>query len=205
MSLYPSPHTIRSIHPYFRTSGKKITFIVIPSSSHQYLTIGNFLDDDHIKTNSARHGGNFSYYFIDEVEIIPMFKDQTAEVIAYDTLIPRELKNRKVVIQREETVSDQIVNLKVYDPMTNDGDIVSIYFNGKWLVEEQTLTKKPFQIKLHIEPYQANYLIVHAHNMGKVAPNTAAIKFKVNGEKKSLSIDSNMNKSGGVAFYYRPH
>lgn len=187
---------------FFSATWQKISFAVEANSEARYLTIGNFLDDKHLQYQDAASGGEFAYYFVDEVSVVPIEQEQL--ILVSDTLVPDTLAGREIQLQDEVNVNLTEIELKVYDPKTKDGDIISLNFNGEWLVEEQMLTTRPIRTKIQIKPYQANYLVLHAHNLGKIAPNTAMVSFKIGRKKYNLSLFSGLKKSGTVIFYYIP-
>ena len=72
------------------------------------------------------------------------------------------------------TVDSRTVRLKVWDHGAEDGDIVSVFLNGKKLSTGR-ITKAGAILTLHLNP-GANTLTVLAHNEGTSSPNTAAVR-----------------------------
>ena len=56
-----------------------------------------------------------------------------------------------------------------------DGDIVSLYFNGEWILKEHKLWHEVQIVNIKLDAEKENELIVYAHNEGKRPPNTVAM------------------------------
>ena len=79
--------------------------------------------------------------------------------------------------------------------MIIDGDVVSVNFNGEWIIQKAELEKKPQTVKLKLNPEGKNYLILHADNVGTRSPNTTAISYSYRGVKRDLILKSDYNQS----------
>lgn len=116
-------------------------------------------------------------------------------------LIPIELKERKIVqTNRVIEVDDYKLELNLYDHMIQDGDIVSINFNGDWLLESYSLESKPITLKLQLNKEGKNFLLMHAESVGRKPPNTMAISYKYKGEEKKITLKSDLNTSELIEF-----
>lgn len=110
--------------------------------------------------------------------------------------IPLTLNDRKVVSNTTKIKSDkEYLELKFYDHMIIDGDVVSINFNGEWIIEKAELEKNPQTVKLKLNLEGKNYLILHADNVGARPPNTTAISYSYRGVKRDLILKSDYNQS----------
>lgn len=110
--------------------------------------------------------------------------------------IPAELKGRSVVNKGKVIkVSELEVEIEIYDHMIVDGDIISINYNGQWIVEEASLQKKPIKRKIKINKDGKNYIILHAINVGSRPPNTIAISYPYFGQQKHVILHSTLNES----------
>ena len=109
---------------------------------------------------------------------------------------PSKVKDREVVIrQKEITVSPGKIMIEVYDHQEQDGDIISLNYNGHWILENYTLRRKAKKMELPLKPNNNNYLILHAENLGAKPPNTATLSYIYKGEKKKIVLESDMNQS----------
>jgi hypothetical protein len=68
----------------------------------------------------------------------------------------------------------------MYDDGEEDNDTISLYYNGKIIVDRQMILLKknePIIKVLVLNPDQLNLLVSKAWNVGKVPPNTLKIEF----------------------------
>jgi hypothetical protein len=68
----------------------------------------------------------------------------------------------------------------MYDDSKQDGDTVSLFFNGNEVVEKQLITIKnngTIDVSLELVPNVNNYFIFKAWNEGSISPNTLRIEF----------------------------
>jgi hypothetical protein len=72
---------------------------------------------------------------------------------------------------------DEVV-LTIWDGNTEDGDKVTISYNGNVVLKEYVLTKKQKEIKLPIGGNELNIISIQAINEGGEPPNTANITIK---------------------------
>lgn len=105
--------------------------------------------------------------------------------------------NRKQVIKETMHVPKDSIWIQVSDSNREDGDIISLEFNGKLLIKEYTLTsnKKGFRVKL--KP-GINILTLVAHNLGEIPPNTAAIEVERADGRKLIVLESDMDTSESI-------
>lgn len=110
--------------------------------------------------------------------------------------------NRKVVIKHRYEVKTEELILELFDHENEDGDIVSVCFNGQYLIEKYKLLNKPKQLKIRLLPIQKNVLTVFANNTGKEGANTSAIRFMLNGKIQEIILYADKKESEGVEFVY---
>jgi N-acetylmuramoyl-L-alanine amidase len=106
----------------------------------------------------------------------------------------------KNVLKRIElTQSDFKVDL--YDDGDIDGDIVSVYYNGKNILSNKKLTEKPLSLNLATDPDKTeNELVVYAENEGSIAPNTALMIVTQGNTRTEVRITADAKKNGVVLF-----
>jgi hypothetical protein len=109
---------------------------------------------------------------------------------------------RKVIIKHSFKVSQKEINIELFDHENEDGDIVSLCFNGQYLIEKYKLLNKPKQLKIKLLPYQKNVLTVFANNTGKKGANTSAIRFLLNGKKEEIILYADKKESEGLEFVF---
>lgn len=109
---------------------------------------------------------------------------------------------RKVIIKHTYRVNQEEINLELYDHENEDGDIVSVCFNGQYLIEKYKLLNKPKLLKIKLLPYQKNVLTVFANNTGKEGANTSAIRFRLNDKVEEIILYADKKESEGVEFVF---
>lgn len=116
---------------------------------------------------------------------------------------PMIINDRNVVVRQQNIVVDKTeFTLQIFDHKEQDGDIISINLNGKWIIENQELKNRPLQVKIKLNPDVENYIILHAENLGKIPPNTCAITYFLGNRKKQVVLNSNLNESEMIRMEY---
>ena len=118
--------------------------------------------------------------------------------------IATKINNRNIdAVANIRAVSDTI-SIRVWDDEEEDGDIISLYFNDKLILDKYSLVKKSKEIILKLEPNSINSLILYAHNVGSNPPNTAALMIN-NGEiDRKVKLSSTMKSSEAINIMYYP-
>ncbi len=109
---------------------------------------------------------------------------------------------RKVVIKHTYRINQEEINLELFDHENEDGDIVSVCFNGQYLIEKYKLLNKPKLLKIKLLPYQKNVLTVFANNTGKEGANTSAIRFMLKEKIEEIILYADKKESEGVEFIF---
>ena len=111
-------------------------------------------------------------------------------------LIPTSLKDREIVTNsRVIRVDSAKLEMLLYDHLIQDGDIVSINFNGDWIIEKYSLETAAKTLKLKLNEKGKNYLLLHAESIGKRPPNTMTIAYTYKGKKERIALKSDLNAS----------
>lgn len=114
--------------------------------------------------------------------------------------IPEQLGDRKINSGKKSFVYNNQIDVYIYDQEVEDGDSISLFFNGEWVLKNYAIRKIKRKITLDIDPNGDNYLIVYAHNLGKRPPNTVAVNI-FNGKFESqLLLQSDMYRSDAISF-----
>jgi WD40 repeat protein len=127
------------------------------------------------------------------------------EVIFTDNNIPVKIKDRDVELQNTITVSKPEFDIEIWDRSVVDGDSISLNINGEWILQEYMVEKAKLKLHVKINPKATNnYLILYAHNLGEISPNTAAVQVLIDGKEYKLTLSSDLKKSGALNFSYKP-
>jgi len=119
-------------------------------------------------------------------------------VVNHQTGVEDLEKARKLLQRRREILKDTVkieggeVDLMVWDAQTPDGDVITLIFNGKILLDKYEVTKTPARLRLTIEPNKPNKLVMYAHNTGKVPPNTAMLSIIHTDQEKEIELTSDL-------------
>ena len=117
--------------------------------------------------------------------------------------LPTVVKDREVIVRQQSITVDSLnLELSIFDHKEQDGDIVSINFNGDWVLKSYRLTKQWKKINIKLNAKGENYLLLHAENLGGSPPNTAAIKYYLGGKRKTVILNSNLNESEMIKLNY---
>ena len=107
---------------------------------------------------------------------------------------------RKITHRKEIAVPTQQFKVYVWDGDKVDGDIISLQYNGKWLVQKYTISKTKREFVLDVVPGADNQLILYAENVGQYPPNTAAITYFDGTQERNLSLSSDKVTCGALKF-----
>ncbi len=118
-------------------------------------------------------------------------------------IIKNRKEQRKMVRTRSVEVKDTIysstrdVDILVWDAQKVDGDTVSLMLNGEFILENHPLSKVPKRLKATLQP-KNNQLILYAHNLGTIPPNTASISILHLNSQQEVNLMSDEKKSQAV-------
>jgi hypothetical protein len=114
---------------------------------------------------------------------------------------PLELTRREIKDGRIIKIQNTRFTLKFYDHNKIDGDIISVNYNGRWLLKGYTLTEKSMAIELELDPnIDENYLLLYADDLGRNPPCTAAISIDDNSEIEEVILNSDLNQCDIIYF-----
>ena len=136
----------------------------------------------------------------------PIAKKPTLEELklTYTTRnIPDSLGDRRVRAGKRVVVASEDIEIAVWDEEIVDGDTISIFLNGEWLIKEYALQKKKKKLKVKINKNADNYFILYAHNEGSRPPNTAALTIYDGVRHSQMALSSDMKKCDAVNFKFK--
>ncbi len=135
--------------------------------------------------------------------IYPKKEIQRPDEVQVIEAIPEQVNDRDVIVRQQSIkVDKKEFTLQIFDHKEQDGDIISVNLNGKWIIEKQVLKNRPYKFKIKLNPKGENYILLHAENLGKIPPNTAAIIYYYKGKRKQVVLNSNLNESEMIKFEY---
>ncbi|HRI29524.1 MAG TPA: hypothetical protein PK715_15810, partial [Chitinophagales bacterium] len=111
--------------------------------------------------------------------------------------------NRTVKTGKRVIINNETLNITVWDDGYEDGDTISLFFNGEWLLREHGLKNKPHKITIKIDRNADNYLILYAHNEGTRPPNTAALTIQDGKSTKRIALSSGLTYCDALNFKFK--
>jgi hypothetical protein len=117
--------------------------------------------------------------------------------------LPEGYAERKKNVIRTLIVNTDSILLRVYDNGIVDGDIASVIYNDKVVVDKLSLTSRAVEIKIPVTRSGINTLVFHAHNLGEFPPNTAKLEILYGDKKEELTVSSDLTVSSVIDIEYR--
>jgi hypothetical protein len=117
---------------------------------------------------------------------------------SYDEpIMPSSFRDRPVDDQGTATVLGKDVIFRLWDSQQIDGDIITFVVNDKVIADTLTLTgqKRSYSVSLH-DGY--NYILLFAHNVGALPPNTAAVAVDDGVSQQTLVLSANLQTHGAM-------
>ena len=131
--------------------------------------------------------------------IISETKTEEKKILEEATAL--KYNDRSKNILKRINVSQPTFKVDLYDDGDVDGDIVSVYYNGKQLLDNKKLTDKPLSFTLTTDPAKTeNELLIYAENEGDIPPNTALMIVTEGDNRTEVRITSDTKKNGVVIF-----
>jgi hypothetical protein len=122
--------------------------------------------------------------------------------VAPEQELALDFQRRDTRVRRELTSKQRVITIRLWDNADIDGDTVSVTLNGRFILTSHALDRRPHKIRVVLEPGQ-NVIAVHAHNEGRVPPNTAACSIRTGWFKKeNLVFSTGLNRNESVVVYY---
>ena len=134
--------------------------------------------------------------------LLPPKKELVLDTIIEPEETPTEIADRKLVIERKLKVHSPKVTIMIWDHQTVDGDRVSLNFNGEWILEDYTLKGEKYSFEIELKE-GINTFVLHALNLGKYEPNTAALLVKEGIKSHRIILESDLNESGTLEINYK--
>ena len=132
---------------------------------------------------------------------VAVIKPVPTKVLANIAIAPDiDLKNRKIEVIDDLTITEDSLTFTLYDNGTVDGDTVSIILNGKTIVSRQGLTTKPFTKTIYLTKDMGDsvQLIMYAENLGSIAPNTGLMIINFDKKRREVRFSGDLSKNAAI-------
>jgi hypothetical protein len=138
------------------------------------------------------------------------------EVISTNTITQNSIRNQPinlawVLVGRENKLVKKIItnskkiSLDLFDNGTIDNDTIIVFDNKKLLVNKKRLSYKAIHLEFDFtENLREHEVIIVAHNMGTVPPNTALLLFKDGKVRQEYFITSTNKINAKILIVYEP-
>jgi hypothetical protein len=117
--------------------------------------------------------------------------------------LPSDYSERKKNVIRTLIVNTDSIMLRVYDNGVVDGDIVSVVYNDKVVIDKLSLNKNAVVVKIPVKKSGTNTLVFHAHNLGEFPPNTALLEILYGNKQEELTVSSDLTVSSTIDIEYQ--
>ena len=120
-----------------------------------------------------------------------------------DETLPWVLLGRENKLIKRVTTSSKKISLDLYDNGTIDNDTIIIYDNNKVIANLKRLSYKAIHVELEFTTGQHDIIIV-AHNMGSIPPNTALVVLNDANSRQEFFITTTNKVNAKFEFVYKP-
>jgi hypothetical protein len=119
------------------------------------------------------------------------------------TAPPEEIDEKSVQIKKEKEVGVENRKLKitVWDDSKYDRDTISIKIGDEWVLTNYEVTSEKKVIYYTLRGFSSD-LILYAHNVGLIPPNTAAVIVDDGTNKYQFNLKSDLKSAEAVRFRY---
>lgn len=113
---------------------------------------------------------------------------------------------RTVINRRDDWVTtikvkQKEITLELWDAQTEDGDSISLRLNEKWIVTGFPVKKQIQELKITLQPGE-NRLQFMADNLGRIPPNTAALRLLFDKISRRVDISTDMKRNNMIRIIY---
>ena len=115
--------------------------------------------------------------------------------------VPDSYNGYPVNVQGTIYVDTKYVTFYVWDSEEVDGDIISLIVNGDVILDNYTLTATEKAISVTLDNTGYNYVILYAHNVGSLPPNTCALDIEDDGGRQSIILSADLSTNGAYNIY----
>jgi hypothetical protein len=120
-----------------------------------------------------------------------------------DETLPWVLLGRENKLIKRLTTTSKKISLDLYDNGTIDNDTIIIYDNNKVIANLKRLSYKAIHVDLEFTTAQHDIIIV-AHNMGSIPPNTALVVLNDGNSRQEYFITTTNKVNAKFEFVYKP-
>src|SRR6185503_17772536 len=130
------------------------------------------------------------------------------EEILLDSISIPQAVAESIVIQKNTRNNDTVsviatsakeLSLFILDNGIADNDTISVFYNNKLLVSREEVTVKGINLTITLSDSETEHkIILVAHNLGSIPPNTALVIIDTGSEKYRLNASSDLTKNAVI-------
>jgi hypothetical protein len=118
--------------------------------------------------------------------------------------IPSTFNGRSVKVEGTVNVNSKNVTFYVWDSEVIDGDRISLIVNDNTILSDYTLTGSKHAVSYKLDNKGYNYVMLYAHNVGSIPPNTAALSIDDGDQEQVLVLSADLSTNGAYSIYVQP-
>ena len=107
-------------------------------------------------------------------------------------------EERKIESQHVIEVTSREIEIQLWDDQRIDGDIISIRYDGKWILDHFELSGSPKTIKIQVKTDGPGYFEMFSEDVGSIPPTTTAVKIIDGKQTHKLALRSTPKSNGAI-------
>lgn len=124
-------------------------------------------------------------------------KEVKANIRGLQTQTAITSQGRKLKLQRTIQVNAPELTISVWDNGTEDGDVITLFFNGHQLAKQHRISKNKSNYRVKLTGNE-NFLILQAEDLGSIRPNTVAVSINDGIWEQILVMSADLEENGAV-------
>jgi len=124
-------------------------------------------------------------------------KEVKANIRGLQTQTAMTSQGRKLKLQRTIQVNAPELTISVWDNGTEDGDVITLFFNGHQLAKQHRISKNKSNYRVKLTGNE-NFLILQAEDLGSIRPNTVAVSINDGIREQILVMSADLEENGAV-------
>lgn len=124
-------------------------------------------------------------------------KEVKANIRGLQTQTSITSQGRKLKLQRTIQVKASELTISVWDNGTEDGDVITLFFNGHQLAKQHRISKNKSNYRVKLTGNE-NFLILQAEDLGSIKPNTVAVSINDGIREQTLVMSADFEENGAV-------
>jgi len=145
---------------------------------------------------------------VDEIQNVVMLSGNDVNQVLYDIEYKKvEIEKykkglKKEIVKREIEVKKSDYTLAIWDDKSEDGDVISLYFNGKLILKNYSATNEPLTFPMPFSKAKQEIydFVIVTESEGLIKPNTVKILFEGEGVHQEIPINTKKNSNAILRF-----